>query len=370
MNELQKEYIYQEIQEQGEIARLILSKPRPSWPGARRTILAGAGDSLAAAELVAALYPERRATALPILAASEEARKIGPQDALIAISVSGRTTRALEAAKRAHQQKATVIGITDDPSSPLAEEADEVWLIGASPPTALTQTNYTDEAAQQYVGYHHDVAQTKSFVAVVLTLAQAARPASDPDEDDLPESINSLLSSSFFLPIKAPAESLAEATQSFFLGSLAGFPMARYSAYKMFEYNRLAHFSDIEEYCHTQYFITREGDGVVLLVPDLASSHRAQEISPVLQELFGDRILWIRSSAVEPCVGMDSEIVVPAGRTLLSNTLGFVLAIQWLTYFWGRVGAPDINTFHAGYDTERLVGASLRTIRQSRIRLE
>jgi hypothetical protein len=45
-----------------------------------------------------------------------------------------------------------------------------------------------------------------------------------------------------------------------------------------------------------------------------------------------------------------------------------ILATEWLTYLWGRIGAPNINTFHAGYDTERLVAASGRTIRASRIR--
>jgi hypothetical protein len=42
--------------------------------------------------------------------------------------------------------------------------------------------------------------------------------------------------------------------------------------------------------------------------------------------------------------------------------------VQWLTYAIGRVHAPNINTFHAGYDTERLVAGTLRTIRNSAIR--
>jgi hypothetical protein len=48
--------------------------------------------------------------------------------------------------------------------------------------------------------------------------------------------------------------------------------------------------------------------------------------------------------------------------------VALIVGIQWLTYLWWRVGAPYIDTFHAGYDTERLVAASLRTIRRSAVR--
>jgi hypothetical protein len=49
--------------------------------------------------------------------------------------------------------------------------------------------------------------------------------------------------------------------------------------------------------------------------------------------------------------------------------LVFVLALEWFTYAIGRVEAPNINTFHAGYDTDRLVAGTLRTIRRSVMRV-
>ena len=52
----------------------------------------------------------------------------------------------------------------------------------------------------------------------------------------------------------------------------------------------------------------------------------------------------------------------------LQQFLDSFLALKWLTYAIGRVDAPNINTFHAGYDTERLVSGTLRTIRKSVIR--
>ena len=60
---------------------------------------------------------------------------------------------------------------------------------------------------------------------------------------------------------------------------------------------------------------------------------------------------------------------LPVANELVQQFLDFVLAVQWVTYAIGRVDAVDINTFHAGYDTERLVAGTLQTIRQSAIRV-
>ena len=111
----------------------------------------------------------------------------------------------VEAALRAGRGGADVIAVTDDPDGPLAEHAQDVWHIGAAPPAALQQTDYESAEAQQYVGYHHDVAQTKSFLAVVLTIARAADPESD-DWDGLAEHIAALTAEEFTRPIRELAE--------------------------------------------------------------------------------------------------------------------------------------------------------------------
>jgi hypothetical protein len=143
----------------------------------------------------------------------------------------------------------------------------------------------------------------------------------------------------------------------------------------MFEFNRLAHFTGVEEFCHTHYFITKTSDTVVFLVDDHDVAARAAEIVPVIQELFDAQIIWIQAQPfAEVLLPSDSlssiEVVnLPAAGEPVQRFLDFVLALQWLTYFIGRVGAVDINTFHAGYNTERLVAGTLRTIRRSAIRV-
>lgn len=370
---LSGEYIFQEILEQEKIAALHRTLSVPDWPEAEgRIIISGSGDSHCAALFGHWLLEKRgRVSGLPSLEASQTARYLNPGDLFVGISVSGRTARVLEGAKRALSAGAAVVAVTDNAQSPLAQLASVVWPVHGSPPAELSQTNYNDEHAKQYVGYHHDVAQTKTFWAVLLTLIRAAEIKLD--WKTLLGHTRRLLSASFYEHLLNKASLWAESGQTFFLGSGWVRIVARFASYKMHEFNRVAHFTGIEEYCHTHYFITRTGDTIVFLIADRDTAARAAEVVPVLQELFEARIIWIQSELhKQPNMPTHSnnpiEVVkLPPSNEPLQQFLDLVLVVQWLTYAIGRVDAPDINTFHAGYDTEKLVSGTLRTIRQSAI---
>lgn len=370
---LSGEYIFQEILEQEKIAALHHTLSVPEWPAAEgRIIISGSGDSHCAALFGHWLLEKRgRVSGLPSLEASQTAQYLKAGDLFIGISVSGRTARVLEGAKRALSAGAAVVAVTDNRQSPLAQLATVVWPIHASPAAELSQTNYKDEQAKQYVGYHHDVAQTKTFWAVLLTLIRAAEIKLD--WETLFGHTRRLLSASFYDPLLNKASLWAQSGQTFFVGSGWLKIVARLGSYKMYEFNRLAHFTGIEEYCHTHYFITRTGDTIVFLIANRDTAARAAEVIPVLQELFEARIIWIQSESLEQRnVPIHSNnpiemVKLPPTNEPLQQFLDLVLAVQWLTYSIGRVGAPDINTFHAGYDTERLVSGTLRTIRRSAI---
>ncbi len=369
------EYIFQEMLEQERISALHQTLPSPRWPAASgRLILTGAGDSFCGALFGRWLLEQRgQVSGIPALQASQEAKHLSAQDLLVGISVSGRTARVLEAAERALAVGAKVVAVTDNSQSPLAQLASVVWPIYASPAEELRQTNYYDEHAKQYVGYHHDVAQTKTFWAVLLTFIRAAQVKLD--WQTLLDHTGFLLSSSFYEPLLNKASIWAQSGQTFFLGSGWARIIARFACYKMFEFNRLAHFTGIEEFCHTHYFITKTSDTVVFLVDDHDVATRGAEIVPVIQELFDAQIIWIQAQPLgEVLLPSDSlssiEVVnLPAAGEPVQRFLDLVLALQWLTYLIGRVEAVDINTFHAGYDTERLVAGTLRTIRRSAIRV-
>jgi len=368
---LSGEYIFQEILEQERIAALHHTLSVPDWPAVpEKIIISGSGDSHCAALFGHWLLEKRgQVSGLPSLEASQTAQHLKPGDIFIGISVSGRTARVLEGAQRALSAGALVVSVTDNPQSPLAQLATVVWPIHASPAEELHQTNYNDEHAKQYVGYHHDVAQTKTFWAVLLTLIRAAQ--SKLDWHILLAHTRLLLATTFYEPLISKAALWAKSGQTFFLGSGWARIVARFASYKMHEFNRVAHFTGIEEYCHTHYFITRTSDTVACLIADNDTAARTAEVVPVLQELFGARIIWIQPGSLDlPNLPVHSNnpiemVNLPPSTEPLQQFLDFVLALQWLTYSIGRVGAPDINTFHAGYDTEKLVSGTLRTIRRS-----
>jgi fructoselysine-6-P-deglycase FrlB-like protein len=368
---LSGEYIFQEILEQERIAALHHTLSVPDWPAVpEKIIISGSGDSHCAALFGHWLLEKRgQVSGLPSLEASQTAQHLKPGDIFIGISVSGRTARVLEGAQRALSAGALVVAVTDNPQSPLAQLATVVWPIHASPAEELHQTNYNDEHAKQYVGYHHDVAQTKTFWAVLLTLIRAAQ--SKLDWHILLAHTRLLLATTFYEPLISKAALWAKSGQTFFLGSGWARIVARFASYKMHEFNRVAHFTGIEEYCHTHYFITRTSDTVACLIADNDTAARTAEVVPVLQELFGARIIWIQPGSLDlPNLPVHSNnpiemVNLPPSTEPLQQFLDFVLALQWLTYSIGRVGAPDINTFHAGYDTEKLVSGTLRTIRRS-----
>jgi DNA-binding MurR/RpiR family transcriptional regulator len=371
---LRDEYIYQEMLEQERIVSSQRTLPSLEWPvPSDRVFLSGSGDSYCAALFGQWVMKERgQVFGLPALEASQAAKHFQAGDTLIAISVSGRTARVLEAAKRALAAGAQVVAVTDNLQSPLAELASSVWPIYASPSEELGDTNYTDQHAKQYIGYHHDVAQTKTFWAVLLTLMRGAER--EPDWQVLSDHTRTLLSHTFYEPLFNKAKFWAESGQVFFLGSGWTKIVARFASYKMHEFNRSALFTGIEEYCHTLYFITRPKDTIVFLIFDEDTAARAGEVVPVLCEFFDARIIWLRPDSCDINLmpaGSEYNIEVvntPASNQPLQQFLDFILAVQWLTYAIGRVNAPNINTFHAGYDTERLVAGTLRTIRNSSIR--
>jgi len=371
---LKDEYIYQEIVEEERIVTLQQTLPPLEWPvPSDRVFLTGSGDSYCAALFGQWLMEKRdRVDGLPALEASQAARHFRAGDILLGISVSGRTVRVLEAARRALTAGAQVVAVTDDLHSPLAELASSVWPIYASPPGELQDTRYTDEYARQYIGYHHDVAQSKTFWAVLLTLMRAA--GIEPDWQVLYDHTRTLLSPTFYEPLFNKANLWAESEQTFFLGSGWAKIATRFASYKMHEFNRQGLFTGIEEYCHTLYFITRSKDTFVFLISDEDTAARAGEVVPVLRELFDARIIWLQpeffGNNFTPA-GSEGTIQVvntPASDQPVQQFLDFILAVQWLTYAIGRINAPNINTFHAGYDAERLVAGTLRTIRQSAIR--
>lgn len=290
---------------------------------------------------------------------------------VIAISASGRTQRVLEAVGAARAAGARVLAVTDDPGSPLAMEAGHVLRLHASPPEALQSADYADPAAGSYVGYHHDVPQTKTFTASVFIMLQLSGmllgdggSAWRRGLEDLP-AVSSRILQDVQVDASSAAELLVDAPLVVFVGSGPARPHARYGAFKMYEFARVGLWQEMEEYCHTQYFITGENTPVIFLTIDELSRERAGEVAPVLTQTLGARCILISSAGSAP--GFAHTIPLELEGPGHFHPLLLNLALQRLVHALARHAGLSTSTFRGGLDPERYVAGSVKTIRASRI---
>jgi fructoselysine-6-P-deglycase FrlB-like protein len=88
-------------------------------------VLTGAGDSMAAAVVAEGLRPDTVRALDPLVLM---ARKV-KERTLVAVSVSGKTARVVQAAKRQKAQGKRVIAVTANPESPLTSVADSTVVL-------------------------------------------------------------------------------------------------------------------------------------------------------------------------------------------------------------------------------------------------
>jgi fructoselysine-6-P-deglycase FrlB-like protein/sugar/nucleoside kinase (ribokinase family) len=191
--------------------------------------------------------------------------------AVVVVSFSGKTGRTIEAAHQARAFGHLVVALTGAPDSPLARASDcvlsaEIPTFGFSPGTstytamlvtlltladALGTTGHADPEGA--VRYRQELALLPELAEETLRVCQGAA--------------------------HTVAEQLVGARITTFLGAGPNEATAKFGAAKLFEgAQQLAVCTNVEEWAHEQYFITRPGDPVVLLAPRGAATDRAAEI--------------------------------------------------------------------------------------------
>ena len=353
-----------------------------SRPGLGRMLLTGCGDCHAAAEYGESLFELRTSLGVRGLAAMELTRArehlLGPNTLLVAMSVSGRTPRVLEAVRAARRRGSPVLGVTDDPSGDLAREADRAFVLGAAPPAALVRTDYADAEAARYTGYERPVPQTKTFgalqffLALLCLQAEGLRPSGRGSPafrvERALEELSRLASPAAAAAGEA-ARRLAARTRPGGLVTFAGTGLAvssaRFASYKLLELARPSLWTDAEEFCHTAYLVTGPGDAVVFLVQDGPTVDRVGEIVPVVEDEVGAAAVVFSTAAREGSAGRDfvglPSVPVEVAPLLLAHAASHL--VRGLAAAWG----VNTDRFRAGLEEERYVRGSTRMIRQSRI---
>jgi ribokinase len=267
--------------------------------GIEHLYLTGCGDS-AFAGLAASLAFRRhsRLRVHPVHAldlARYLVRYLPPASAVLAISFSGRVGRTTEAARQAAAFGHPVIALTSNPEGQLAAAADRILPIDV--PT---------------LGFSPG---TSTYVGMLCTLIDLALRTSRAGGNgtirgacgQLPGQAAKTLDWCD-APASGAAARMASARFVTFLGAGPNEATAHFGAAKLFEASQqIAVATNIEEWAHEEYFITRPGDPVVLVAPAGAAHDRAGEILSELR--------FVRADAT---VISDTEPPGPAGHLRLA----------------------------------------------------
>ena len=268
--------------------------------GIQHLYLTGCGDS-AFAGLAAALA-FRRHSRLRIHAvhaldlARYDIRYLPPASAVLAISFSGKVGRTIEAATQAAAFGHPVIALTGNADGQLAAAADHVLPIDV--PT---------------LGFSPG---TSTYIGMLCTLLELAvltsRSASDRLIREACEQLPSQAAKTLDWCDGTASELAARMAAGRFVTFLGAGPneaTARFGAAKLFEGSQqVALATNVEEWAHEEYFITRAGDPVVVVAPTGAGLDRASEILSELQ-----------FAGADACVVSDIEPSGPAGHLRLAT---------------------------------------------------
>jgi sugar/nucleoside kinase (ribokinase family)/fructoselysine-6-P-deglycase FrlB-like protein len=268
--------------------------------GIEHLYLTGCGDSAFAG--LAASLAFRRHSRLHVHAvhaldlARYHVRYLPPASAVLAISFSGKVGRTIEAAVQATAFGHPVIALTGSADGQLAATADRVLPIDV--PT---------------LGFSPG---TSTYIGMLCTLIELAlltsRSTSDRSIREACEQLPSQAAKTLdWCDGTASELAVRMASGRFvtFLGAGPNEATARFGAAKLFEGSQqVALATNVEEWAHEEYFITRAGDPVVVVAPTGAGLDRAWEILSELQFVGADA-----------CVVSDIEPPGPAGHLRLAT---------------------------------------------------
>jgi ribokinase len=248
--------------------------------GIEHLYLTGCGDSAFAG--LAASLAFRRHSRLRVHAvhaldlARYLVRYLPPASAVLAISFSGRAGRTTEAALQAAAFGHPVVALTGNPDGQLAGAVGRVLPIDV--PT---------------LGFSPG---TSTYIGMLCTLIDLALRTSRAGDDravrgaceQLPGQAAKTLDWCD-APASGAAARMAPARFVTFLGAGPNEATARFGAAKLFEASQqIAVATNIEEWAHEEYFITRPGDPVIVVAPAGAAHDRAAEILSELQFVRAD----------------------------------------------------------------------------------
>jgi len=298
-----------------------------------RILLTGCGDSLFVSEICRFAFEEFVGMSTEAIPALELARyrKLDGNDVVIASSASGRTSRTIEAVKRAKSQGAYVVSITNNISGILAQLSDWILLTKCSPPIGRSPSK-------------------TSTTALLLLFMLAVRIANRLHRinglryeqlmeqlENLPHIVETCIRQNE-ARVKETAAALKNCENFHFIGGGPGLGVAKLGSAKIKELS-LGHAEavELEEFCHYQILIVSKDTPSILVLPPGASYDRGLDVLEGLDEVGARTVLvsdaddeFIRKNAFTTfeIEGNLNEIFSSIPYTVPLQLFAYHLAIQ------------------------------------------
>ncbi len=242
----------------------------------------GCGDSLYVAMATRFAFEKYSGLRTEAIEALEFSRYtvdyIPPASLVVSISAGGNKSRPTEALRRAQRFGATTVAVTGERQTPFSQAGNYMILQNeyeyrVTPPEGegtFKLGNYLASMISMYVlaleiGLTKGVISRSDYDTAVAQILRAA--------DIIPPTIQANQAT-----ISEYATRVANAPAHYILGGGPSYATALFTAAKMFELPQLHGVPiELEEWAHEQYFLTRSGTPVLVIMPPGRSLDRARE---------------------------------------------------------------------------------------------
>jgi sugar/nucleoside kinase (ribokinase family)/fructoselysine-6-P-deglycase FrlB-like protein len=316
--------------------------------GIEHLYLVGCGDSAFAGAATALAFQKHTGVDAEGIHALDLARYrvryLPKHSAVVCISFSGMVGRTIEAAILARRFGHRVLVLTGNPDSPLAREATDV--ITLSVPT---------------LGYSPGTSTYLAILAALLDLAIAwgqARGGNTTRARTLLLNVPDLAQHTLEEvnePVQRLAERMAKHNWVIFLGAGPNLATAHFGAAKLFEGpQKLGVATNIEEWAHEEYFVSRAGTSIFLMAPSGASFDRAGEILSELNFIGADPVFI---SDTRPPVAPGTFIPLAPGLPEEFSPLLAALPLSLFAFYLTRASGqqrfefPNLDAAQEHYET-------------------
>lgn len=379
--DLEKKIMLEEIQLQPEFVRRSIDEvfnrmqevlKHRDVASIEHIFLIGCGDSYCAALAVRLFMMKVTGRYVEAVEALEFSRylvnHLPANSVVFGVSNSGTVSRTIEGVKRAQEKGAWTFGLTVSEHNTLAKTAD-VPLILNSPPNIKESSDGSRVVTPGTVTY------TASLLGLYVAAIALGEKIGTLSVEQVKEHLQQLhyIADSMQKTLdradgiaKELAPTIEKGRKIVILGGGPNYATGYFAMAKMFEALREpAHFSELEEWAHEQYFITDADTDLFIIAPPGASKDRALEQMQAARDM-GARVIAVAEEG-DAEVAAISDVMFPVPTGLDEDLTPFVykLPFEYLScYLADHRGAAFL-----GFDDAKRQQVNFRQIFDSQLQV-